>query len=85
MFSFSLLDQYLSFHYTMFIAIAQKQLVILSFLPFKCWHFHCLIAKIGLDKNLIFEKPYILGIYSCQAKLLYRKLLQSHAIYDNFI
>ena len=78
MFSFSLLDQYLSFHYTMFIAIAQKQLVILSFLP-------CLIAKIGLDKNLIFEKPYILGIYSCQAKLLYRKLLQSRAIYDNFI
>ncbi len=80
MFSFSLLDQYLSFHYTMFIAIAQKQLVILSFL-----HFPCLIAKIGLDKNLIFEKPYILGIYSCQAKLLYRKLLQSRAIYDNFI
>ncbi len=79
MFSFSLLDQYLSFHYTMFIAIAQKQLVILSFLPFKCWHFPCLIAKIGLDKNLIFEKPYI------QAKLLYRKLLQSRAIYDNFI
>ena len=36
-------------------------------------------------KNLIFEKPYILGIYSCQAKLLYRKLLQSRAIYDNFI
>ena len=52
---------------------------------FKCWHFPCLIAKIGLDKNLIFEKPYILGIYSCQAKLLYRKLLQSRAIYDNFI